>query len=267
MFRSRITPALLAAGWLLGSAATSLATTCTTNAQCDDGNACTIDTCDTGISRCLNDPNVSACGAFVDIPVPGRKIKLRVPPKSPDRNGVRMVLRQALGFENLPVPDTSSDPVINGASMRIFSNVGDVFDRTYPLPAEHWSYFPLFNAAEYRGYQYKDAFNAEGPFGVIKIIAEKTAKFKAKGDTNKAMDFTLGTNPRPVGVILTLGATRYCMNWQGAKWQFKEGKIFWSKDALAPAACPCVASTDCSNGDAGDGVEQCVAGFCEPGTP
>jgi hypothetical protein len=267
MLRSRTTAAWLAAGWLLGAVATSHATRCSTNADCNDGNSCTIDTCDTGISRCVNEPDASACGVFVDIPVPGRKIKLHIPGKSPDRNGVRMTLRQALTFANLPVPDSSSDPVVNGGSMRIFSNVGDVFDRTYPLPAGRWSYFPLFNAAEYRGYQYKDTVNTEGPFGVIKIIAEKTAKFKAKGDTAKPMDFSLGANPRPVGVVLTLGATRYCMNWVGAKWQYKEGKIFWSKDTVSPAACPCNAATDCDNGDAGDGIEQCVAGFCEPGTP
>jgi hypothetical protein len=267
MSRSRTAAALLAAAWLLGPAAPGYATTCTIDGHCDDGNTCTIDTCDTGASRCVNAPDSSACGAFLEVPIPGRKIKLHIPPKSPDRNGVRMTLRQALTFDNLPVPDSASDPVVRGGSMRIFSNVGDVFDRTYPLPAEHWDYFPLFNAAEYRGYQYKDTLNTEGPFGVIKIIAEKTAKFKAKGDTNKAMDFTLDSNPRPVGVILTLGATRYCMNWEGAKWQFKEGKIFWSKDAATPAACPCVTASDCSDGDGGNGAEQCVAGFCAPGTP
>ena len=267
MSSTRTIAALLAGAWLLGAAASSPATTCTTDAHCDDGNTCTIDTCDTGISRCVNEPDVSACGAFVDVMIPGRKIKIHVPPKAPDRNGVRMVLRQALRFANLPVPDSGSDPVIHGGSMRIFSNVGDVFDRTYPLPADRWDYFPLFNADEYRGYQYKDSINTFGPFGVIKIIAEKTAKFKAKGDTAKPMDFTLDSNPRPVGVILTLGAIRYCMNWEGDRWQFKEGKIFWAKDTLEPSSCPCVTSSDCSNGDAGDGIEQCVAGFCEPGTP
>ena len=152
---------------------------------------------------------------------------------------------------------------MTGGSIRVFSSQGDVFDTTYPLPKEHWNYFPLFNPTEFRGYQYKDAFNTEGPFGVVKIIADKTVKVKAKADVGLPLDFSLDTNPRPVDVVLTLGVTRYCMRFDGDRWRYKDGKIFWAKNALAPASCPCVASSDCGDGDPGNGEEQCVNGLCE----
>ena len=237
------------------------AQSCTTNGDCFDGNDCTVDACVS--SACVRTPDANACGGgVVEALLPAKKVKLRIPPSAPERNGVRMLVTGgAFTKDNMPAPLSADDPVVVGGSMRIFTNAGDGFDHTYPLPAEHWNYFPFFNPTDYRGYQYKDAFNEASPIGVVKIIADKTMKSKGKDD----MDFTLATNPDPLHVVLTMGRHRYCFAMGGERYNFKEDKIFWSKLAPAPAACPCNADTDCDDGLACSGTETCVAGYCQAG--
>ena len=62
---SRLFVALMAAAWLVGAPALSQAA-CTTDPECNDGNDCTIDTCDVGPGHCVNTPS-SVCGAVVDM--------------------------------------------------------------------------------------------------------------------------------------------------------------------------------------------------------
>jgi hypothetical protein len=227
----RFLPALVLSFALPASAAQP----CVDAGGCNDGNDCTIDACVANVCEWTNDD--LACGARLDFPVEGRKVKLHIPPSDPLRNGFRFLATEGqLDFTNLPNPNTepASDPVTVGGSIRIFTTEGDAFDHTYPLPAEHWDYFPAFNPTDYRGYQYKDAFNEASPIGVVKIIGEKTIKMKGKDN----MAFSLDANPDPVQIVLTLGRYRYCFAMGGERFNFKEGKLYWSKISPAPVACP-----------------------------
>lgn len=215
------------AGWAAQS--------CVAVNDCNDGNLCTIDACNANVCEWTNDDG--ACGPRLDFPVAGKKIKLKIPPSDPVRNGVRFLATEGqLTFANLPDPEfePASDPVIVGGSVRIFTAVGDAFDHTYPLPAVHWNYSPAFSPLDYSGYQYKDASNTAGQIGSVKIIAEKVVKMKGKDN----MPFTLGANPNPVQVVLTLGRRRYCFSMGGLYGDFKPTKLFWSKVSPPPVACP-----------------------------
>jgi hypothetical protein len=211
---------------------------CTADAECDDGNLCTVDTCASNV--CVWTPDL-ACGPVVDNPLPAKKLKLRIPPGNPGARGMRMLTTDgALSVGNLPAPLGPSDPVVVGGSVRVFTTVGDQFDRTYALPHQHWDYFPA-NTPTGQGYQYKDNHNEASPIGVVKILAGTTMKMKGKGGDDSLtgpMDFSLVTDPNPVNVVLTLGSQRYCFSLGGERFNFKEEKIFWAKLATAPAACP-----------------------------
>lgn len=231
---------------------------CSSAAECDDGNDCTTDTCDL-IDGCLHTPTV-ACTPRVDVPTPGHKLKLRIPLSNPSEAGTRILQTGgAINYSNLPVPLTAGDPVVAGGSLRFISSAINL-DATYRLPATHWNYFPYFNPGGYKGYQYQDHLNLESPVGVIKIIQGKIMKLKAKGPS---FQLTLGANPDPVGVILTLGTHRYCMSFGGERYQWKPDQIYWSKLAPAPSGCPCKVDPDCDDGDGGNGAEVCSAGFCQ----
>jgi len=241
--------------------------------DCNDGNLCTTDACVGGF--CTHTPNIAACGPLQTFVLRAKKLKLRIPPSAPDRNGVRMLVTEGeLKKDNLPKPfevgDTfTSDPYQKGGSLRIFTNMGDHFDKVYPLPSEgpvnrHWEYYPLFTSDPdaNNGYQYKDAFNDSSPIGVVKIIAGTTMKLKGKDN----MAFTLNTDPRPVNVVLTLGNYKYCFEMNGGpdfRSNFVSPKIVWAKNADAPPACPCNQNADCDDGDAGNGSETCVGGYCQ----
>jgi len=48
---------------------------------------------------------------------------------------------------------------------------------------------------------------------------------------------SLDQNPSPVGIVLRLGGTRYCMSFGGTT-SFVQDLHFGGTDAPAPAACP-----------------------------
>jgi hypothetical protein len=229
---------------------------CSTAAECNDGNLCTTDSCDP-VDGCINAPTAE-CGPRLDYPIGGKKIKIHIPPPNPDQEGIRLLHIGEITVANLPVAEAPGDPVLAGGSMRLFSTAGG-FDSTYPLPASHWDYFPLFSATGYKGYQYKDNQNVESPIGMIRVLAGKTMKLKGKGPT---FQVPLASNPDPVHVVLTLGNRRYCMSFGGLRQNYKVNQIFWGKDALAPSGCPCKVNADCDDGDATNGAEACSAGFC-----
>lgn len=222
---------LLALAWLLAAGAVPTHAACTVAADCDDGNNCTTDVCNAG--TCEHTHQV-ACGPVVSVPVPVAKLQFRIPPPNPTNKGVKFLIRDAvINLGNLPLATGPSDPTFVGGSVRFVSTAAG-FDETYPLPFEHWEYFPQFSGTEYRGYQYKDVQGQVGPVGYVKLKGDNITKLKAKG----AMGFNLSTNPQPVTIVLTLGNHRYCAEVGGARWLYKTGTLWWGKGSLAPAACP-----------------------------
>lgn len=173
---------------------------------------------------------VTASYALTQYPISGSKLKLgtRYDPR------IRVETTKTISTDN--TNNTAADPVLHGGSIRIYSTAGDVFDHTYPLPASpQWHYYGL--VGQNRGYDYKDSSKVNGPIGVLKIRNNKMTRL-ISGD----LDFTLHTNPNPVGVVLTLGDRQYCMLFGGVVWKFVPNLRYLSLKAPAPAACPPPAS-------------------------
>jgi hypothetical protein len=133
-----------------------------------------------------------------------------------------------------PANDTDDDPVMNAASLRVFTTMGDTFDNTYTMPASNWSYIGA--PGENRGYIYKDSHNAVGPINVCVIRDGKKSKIKARG---AALNFSLSSDPSPVHVVLQFGQTgrQYCLAF-GGRTKFTSGVRFGAVAAPAPSACP-----------------------------
>lgn len=253
----RFTPLCLGLLLALGAAHTASAA-CTVDAECDDGNGCTTDTCDL-VDGCHNVPTAE-CTPRIDKGITGKKVKLHIPPSNPALHGMRLLhTGEGVSLSDLPTPLGPGDPVLVGGSLRVWSESAG-FDATYQLPETHWDYFPFFNPTGLRGYQYKDNHNESGPIGVINVISDKIIKMKGKAPS---LVLDLANNPDPVNVVLTLGDHRYCMVFGGERYNYIANQIYWSKLSPAPASCPCSIDADCDDGDAGNGAETCVAGFCQ----
>jgi hypothetical protein len=241
---------------------------CTVDLECEDGNTCTIDTCPAG--HCVRTPDVAACGPVIEHMLAAKKMKLRVPGGNPIARGARMLTTDgAFNPGNLPDPLSLSDPVSRGGSLRIFSTV-EGFDRTYALPYLQWDYFPENQPGDDGGYQYRDNQNTYSPIGMVEIRAGTIMKAKGKGqDVLTQMDFTLATNPSPVGVILALGSNRYCFSMGivagSVIEKYNPSSLYFAKLTPAPASCPCAVGSDCDDGQACSGTETCGGGYCQAG--
>jgi hypothetical protein len=187
---------------------------------CDDANACTTNVCDP-IGGCMYTPSVGCM-------VAGRKIKM----------GARGDLRLTVQAEP-EIAGTAfaanfgpGDPVIHGATLRVFSTAGDTFDAIYSMPHSNWHY--VRNPGENAGYSYKDLPNQYGPIKLALIRNGKPSKLKGGG---AALGFSLGGDPNPVNVVLQLGTQQYCLSYGGTA-RFNPGLGFKSKKSAAPTACP-----------------------------
>jgi hypothetical protein len=123
---------------------------------------------------------------------------------------------------------TTDDPRATGASLRIFTSAGDAFDTTYDLPAPQWK--PLSKKDPTKGWKFTRG-------NTLKLAVVKRGKLMKLVGRGAALGHTLAANPDPVGVVLTLGTHRYCLQFGGTV-KFDAGKKFLAKDAGAPAACP-----------------------------
>jgi CSLREA domain-containing protein len=123
---------------------------------------------------------------------------------------------------------SADDPVLHGGSLRIVSVAGDGFDDTYALPAARWRYKK--KEGQNRGYQLRRT----KPFKGVTIQPGRRLKVVANGS---GFGHTLGADPDPVDVVLTIGGHCYCLRF-GGDVTFKPGKKWLAKEAPSPTGCP-----------------------------
>jgi len=124
--------------------------------------------------------------------------------------------------------DSADDPVLHGGTLRVLSIEGDVFDRTYALPPKGWRYLRQKRAVV--GY----ALHGPAPIGTLLVRTGKLVRITGVG---ARLGHTLGRNPAPVRVILTLGQQQYCLSFGGTT-TFKTGVRYLAANAPAPDVCP-----------------------------
>jgi hypothetical protein len=126
---------------------------------------------------------------------------------------------------------SADDPRTAGATLRIATTAGDAFTASYELPAGSWKIIGA--SGKNVGYRFKSAPSASQPVTQVVLKRGKLLRIAAKG---AGLATTLGANPAPVDVSLTVGTTRYCLAFGGSV-SFKAGKSFVAKGAPAPASC------------------------------
>ena len=231
--------ALLAAGPLPARA-------CTTDAECDDGNVCdgaeycqagvcysrTPLVCDDGDPCTVNtcDPNLGcqfqpSAGCMIG----GQKFKLG------SHSDLRVVLQTAGGYGGgaFPPANGPDDPVLHGASVRIYTTNGDMFDNTYGLPSSNWAYVGALDGNY--GYVYKDLNGLLGPIRLAVIRNGKPSKVQGLGP---ALNFSLRADPQPVQVVLRFGNLNDCLSFGGTKFKFVPDLAFRALHAPPPPTCP-----------------------------
>ena len=161
-----------------------------------------------------------------DCPV-GGKIKFHV-----HRNPHLTIETDKSAAAALPPSGSADDPVLNGATLRVFTQVGDQFDVTYQLPHDNWHYVRDVNANE--GYRYMDLGQTHGPISLVLLRPLLGTKIKGGGEP---LGLTLHTDPNPVHVVLTFGGgTVVCGSWGGLA-NFHADIAYHATRAPAPATC------------------------------
>ena len=131
----------------------------------------------------------------------------------------------------LPPSGSANDPVLHGATLRIFTDVGDHFDVTYQLPHDNWHYVRDVNANA--GYRYMDLGQVQGPISLVLLRPVLGTKVKGSGDS---LGLSTMTDPNPVQVVLTLGSTVVCGSFGGLA-NFHPNVSYHATRAPAPASC------------------------------
>jgi hypothetical protein len=153
----------------------------------------------------------------------GKKLSLKVKSADPAEQSLAVLSKDpaiALGDGN----GSADDPTLVGGSLRLVSGGG--FDATHPLPAAGWQVVGKPGAG--KGYRYK----GDGPVTVALVKRGKLVKAVGRGE----LGVSLGTDPDPVAITLTIGGERYCLAFGGTA-VFDPERKFVAKEAEAPAAC------------------------------
>jgi hypothetical protein len=163
-------------------------------------------------------------------PIDGKKLSLKDDPADATKRKATVVSKDAaisLGAGN----GSSDDPRASGATVRIVSTAGDGFDDTYPLPQSGWQL--VGREGENKGYKYKDRLLTNGPVKSAIVKPGKLLKIAAKGS---GIQHTLGADPNPVDVVVTMGGLAWCQRYGGTP-SYRAPKSYTAK--LAPASvCP-----------------------------
>jgi hypothetical protein len=80
--------------------------------------------------------------------------------------------------------------------------------------------------------RYRDLHLSNGP---IRIVDVASGKLRIGGKGGQLVH-SLATDPEPVRVVLTSGATRWCFEFGGAT-KVRAGRLFSARGAAAPGAC------------------------------
>jgi len=178
---------------------------------------------------------VSVRGAVgADELLKGKSLTLKDKPGKPQKRSLSLLSNDpSIGLGD--GPGGADDPTLHGGSLRVLSIEGDVFDTTYSLPAAGWK------AAKKKGTTTGYTFTQKG--GPITAVTVKAGKTISAHGSGAVLGHTLGGNPDPVRVVLTLGSTfggqQYCMSFGGtATPKFKAGTSYTATNAGAPGICP-----------------------------
>jgi len=166
---------------------------------------------------------------FTDELLSGKTLVLKTKTGVPTKSGLALTSKDStltLGGGN----GSADDPTTAGATVRVRSVAGS-FEDTYVLPASKWAL--VGKPGQNKGYKYKDGALQAGPFAVGLLKTGKGLKVTAKG---AGLGHTLGVDPTPIDVTITLGGHRYCLRFGGVT-TWKADKLLKAKDAQAPAAC------------------------------
>ena len=159
------------------------------------------------------------------IPLSGKKLLLKDKVGRPDKRVLNMLSKDTRAGSGSG-PSGADDPVVHGATVRVFSSPAGAFDRTYFLNPGDWRYLKAKKPE--KGYVLKKI----DPFKKILVKPGKLLKVIAKG---ASLPTSLETDPGTVRVEVTLGELRHCLEFQATS--FKPGKKFVAKNVGAPAAC------------------------------
>jgi hypothetical protein len=132
---------------------------------------------------------------------------------------------------------SADDPTIHGGTLRVVSAAGDVFDDTYPLPADRWKI--VKRKKEVVGYKFRKTKPIKG----IDVRAGEHVRVLGDG---VGFGHTLETDPDPVHVVLTIGGHCWCLYFgedAGATVTFKPGKR-WIAKGSGTGPCPGGASPE-----------------------
>ncbi|TMB22163.1 MAG: hypothetical protein E6J71_06540 [Deltaproteobacteria bacterium] len=174
-----------------------------------------------------------------DLPIPGKKLILKDDPADPAKRKLVVFSHDRsidLGAGN----GSPDDPTLGGGSFRVHTTAGcstggtQACDDTYNLPAGNWKL--IGEEGQNKGYLYKDPALANGPIRNAAVKAGKAHVVVVSGK-GAGLGDTIGADPRPVDIVLKLGAKRYCMQFGGTE-KLKVGKKAALQNAPAPGACP-----------------------------
>ena len=126
-----------------------------------------------------------------------------------------------------PVGGASDDPTIVGGRLRIATTQGLAFDVTHVLPASGWT--ATGSPGAVTQYKFKSKV---GPIRTVVVRNGKVLKATGKGI---GLGIAIGTDPNPVGLVLTTGTRHYCLEFGGTT-TLKPGQ-YKAKDAPAPGTC------------------------------
>lgn len=174
---------------------------------------------------------LAGIGRAADIGVAGSGLTIVDPAGAPAR-------RKAVFKASDPGVQTgTADPRTSGATLELVNpTTGLEQSDVFPMPAIGWKAI----GSPPVGFKYHDAKLLLGPVKTALVKNGKLVKLVAKG---AGVSFALGGVPQTqVGVVTTIGSTRFCALFGGTV-KKDDGFKFQASGATAPASCPALPTT------------------------